>query len=226
MKIFTITLLSILAASMLIVYPAKGGENQSSLARVAQNKGLEIATFAGGCFWCMEPSFEKLEGVKEVVSGYTGGIEKNPTYGQVSSGGTGHAEAVRIIYDPAKVTYSELLDAFWRQVNPTDPCDQFVDRGKQYKTAIFYHNDKQRRLAAKSRELLDKSGRFAKPIVTEIKEASEFHKAQKYHQDYYKKTPTDTESTDTCPVAAGILKKFGADIWRFPDQAQKKSDQK
>ncbi len=148
---------------------------------------LEKATFAGGCFWCMEPPFEKLEGVVEVISGYTGGQKESPTYKEVSVGETGHAEAVQITYDPSKITYAKLLDVFWRQIDPTDPDGQFADRGLQYRTAIFYHNEEQKRLAEKSKEELDKSGRYEKPVVTEVIKASEFYKAEEYHQDYYKK---------------------------------------
>src|SRR5574341_368379 len=157
--------------------------------RIYADTKTEKATFAGGCFWCMEPPFEKLDGVTEVISGYTGGKKVNPTYEEVSYGGTGHLESVQIIYDPSKITYSELLDVFWKQIDPTDPNGQFVDRGLQYRSAIFYHNDEQKSLAEKSKEELDKSGRFNKPIVTEIIEASTFYKAEDYHQDYYKKNP-------------------------------------
>jgi len=149
----------------------------------------EKATFAGGCFWCMEPPFEKLEGVIEVISGYTGGHKDNPTYEEVSSGGTGHLEAVQIIYDPLKITYSELLETFWRQVDPTDPNGQFVDRGRQYRTAIFYHSEDQKRLGESSKEELNRSGRYEKPIVTEVLKASKFYKAEEYHQDYSKRNP-------------------------------------
>lgn len=147
----------------------------------------QVATFAGGCFWCMEPPFEKLDGVKEVISGYTGGSVKNPSYDEVSSGITGHVEAVQIIYDPHKVSYKQLLDIFWRQIDPTDEGGQFVDRGEQYKSAIFYHSEEQRKEAIQSRKELEQSGRFDKPIVTEIKEAQVFYKAEEYHQDYYQK---------------------------------------
>ncbi len=155
---------------------------------------FEKATFAGGCFWCMEHPFEKLEGVQEVISGYTGGHKDNPTYEEVSDGGTGHLEAVQIVYDPAKTTYAELLDVFWRQIDPTDPSGQFVDRGQRYSTAIFYNNDEQRKLAEKSKEELNKSGRYDKPIVTQIIKASQFYKAEDYHQDYYKKSHTRYKS--------------------------------
>ncbi|MEF9427164.1 MAG: peptide-methionine (S)-S-oxide reductase MsrA [Candidatus Mariimomonas ferrooxydans] len=150
---------------------------------------LEKATVAGGCFWCMEPPFEKLDSVKEVISGYTGGTGENPTYKEVSSGKTGHAEAVEIIYDSSKITYSEILDIFWRQIDPTDPDGQFADRGSQYRTAIFYHSEEQRKVAEKSKEELSKSGIFQKPVVTEITPAGPFYRAEKYHQDYYRKNP-------------------------------------
>ena len=157
--------------------------------RIYADTKTEKATFAGGCFWCMETPFEKLDGVTEVISGYTGGKKVNPTYEEVSYGGTGHLESVQIIYDPSKITYSELLDVFWKQIDPTDPNGQFVDRGSQYRSAIFYHNDEQKGLAEKSKEELDESGKFGKPIVTEIIMASAFYKAEEYHQDYYKKNP-------------------------------------
>jgi len=150
---------------------------------------LAKATFAGGCFWCMEPPFEKLEGVREVISGYTGGHKPNPTYKEVSGGGTGHIEVVQVIYDPEKITYAELLEVFWRQIDPTDPDGQFVDRGRQYRAAVFYHNEEQKRLAEKSKEDLQKSGRYGKPIITEILPAPAFNRAEEYHQDYYKKNP-------------------------------------
>ncbi len=150
---------------------------------------LEKATFAGGCFWCMEPPFEKLDGVKEVISGYTGGNIANPTYKQVSAGKTGHLESVQITYDPKKISYNELLDVFWRQINPTDAGGQFVDRGEQYRSAIFYHNEKQKQLAELSKNTLENLNIFGSPIVTEILPASEFYPAEDYHQDYYKKRP-------------------------------------
>jgi len=150
---------------------------------------VEKAIFAGGCFWCMVPPFEKLDGVKEVISGYTGGHKADPTYEEVSSGTTGHVEAVEVIYDPAKVTYGKLLDVFWRQINPTDAGGQFVDRGSSYKSAVFYNNEEQKRLAEKSKKDLELSGRLDKPIVTEIRPAGPFYRAEEYHQDYWKKNP-------------------------------------
>ena len=152
------------------------------------NRHLEKATFAGGCFWCIESDFEKVNGVVEAISGYSGGPEKNPTYKEVSAGGTGHTEAVQVLYDPELVTYRELLAVFWRHVDPTDQGGQFVDRGSQYRAAIFYHDDNQKRLAEESKRELEKSGRFNKPIITEIVELTAFYKAEDYHQDYYKKS--------------------------------------
>ena len=145
------------------------------------------ATFAGGCFWCSEADFEKLPGVVKVISGYTGGHKENPTYAEVSSGRTGHVEAVQVYYDPSKISYEELLDAFWKHIDPTDSGGQFVDRGPQYRSAIFYHDEEQKRLAEKSKEELSKSGRLDKPIVTEITKFTKFYEAEEYHQDYHKK---------------------------------------
>jgi peptide methionine sulfoxide reductase msrA/msrB len=155
----------------------------------AEPKDLKTATFAGGCFWCVESDFEKVAGVVEAVSGYTGGDEPNPTYKQVAAGRTGHTEAIQVHYDPDKITYKELLDVFWRHMDPTDAGGQFVDRGSQYRSAIFYHDEEQKRLAEESKAELDKSGRFSKPVVTEIVPLTEFYKAEDYHQDYYKKSP-------------------------------------
>ena len=151
----------------------------------AEKPALEKATFAGGCFWCMEPPFDALEGVVSTTSGYTGGRVANPTYEEVSSGRTGHAEAVEIVYDPSKVSYEDLLRVFWRNVDPTDGGGQFCDRGSQYRTAIFYHDEKQRELAEASKRELDASGRLPAPIVTEIVKAKTFYRAEDYHQDYY-----------------------------------------
>lgn len=149
-----------------------------------------IATFAGGCFWCMEGPLEALDGVESVVSGYTDGQIQNPTYQQVSNGGTGHAEAVRVTYDSTRVSYEQLLETFWRQIDPTDPGGQFADRGSQYRTGIYYHDANQKQLAEASKAELGASGQFDKPIATEIKEASTFYPAEDYHQDYYKTHPT------------------------------------
>jgi methionine-S-sulfoxide reductase len=153
---------------------------------------VRTAIFAGGCFWCMEPPFESLDGVLAVTSGYTGGSVVNPTYEQVSGGGTGHAEAVQVTYDPARVSYQKLLDVFWRNIDPTDGTGQFIDRGNQYRAAIFYVDDDQRQLAEASKQALEASKRFSGlfstgRIVTEITPAGPFYPAEEYHQDYYKK---------------------------------------
>lgn len=148
----------------------------------------EKATFAGGCFWCMEPPFEKLVGVSTVISGYMGGDVKNPSYKQVSSGSSGHLEVVQVTFDPEKVSYDDLLQVFWRQVNPTDAGGQFVDRGEQYGTAIFYHNEDQKKVAEASKAKLAASKRFKKPIVTPVRASKAFYAAEDYHQDYYKKS--------------------------------------
>ena len=160
-----------------------------SLLPLAAVEKTETAIFAGGCFWCMESPFEKINGVKEVISGYTGGSKENPTYEEVSSGTTGHLEAIQIIYDPQKVSYNDLLSIFWKQIDPTDADGQFVDRGKQYRSAIFYKSKEEKALAEKSKQNLEKSKRFNSPIVTEIIAATTFYPAEDYHQDYYKKNP-------------------------------------
>ena len=147
------------------------------------------ATFAGGCFWCMEPPFDALDGVISTTSGYIGGQKKNPTYQEVSSGGTGHTEAVEIVYDPAKLSYQRLLDVFWRNIDPTVKNRQFCDSGSQYRTGIFYHDEAQRKAAEASKAALAKSKPFAADIVTEITAATTFYPAEDYHQDYYLKNP-------------------------------------
>ncbi len=147
------------------------------------------ATFAGGCFWCMEEVFEKVEGVSSAVSGYTGGKVENPTYEQVSAGGTGHTESIEVTFDPNKVTYKHLLEVFWRNVDPTTPNAQFCDHGNQYRTAIFYHNENQKQLIDASKQKIEISKNFSEPIVTEITPASVFYTAEEYHQDFYTKNP-------------------------------------
>ncbi len=153
----------------------------------AAGRHHETATFAGGCFWCMQPPFEQLPGVSEVLSGYTGGEGKNPTYEDY--GDKGHTEGVQIKFDPDKISYDQLLDVFWRQINPTDPDGQFVDRGPHYRAAIYYHSEAQKRTAEASREALNKSGRYDKPVVIKILKATTFWPAEEYHQDFHKKNP-------------------------------------
>ena len=155
----------------------------------AATPGYAKAVFAGGCFWCMEPPYDKLDGVVSTTSGYIGGQKKNPTYEEVSSGRTGHTEAVEVVYDPKKVSYQKLLDVFWRNIDPTVKDQQFCDVGSQYRSGIFYHNDDQKRRAEASKAALEKSKPFKGAIVTEITRATEFYPAEDYHQDYYLKNP-------------------------------------
>jgi peptide-methionine (S)-S-oxide reductase len=173
----------VLAALALTLRPA------AAPAQTSPRPELAVATFAGGCFWCMEEAFEPIDGVASVVSGYIGGNKANPSYDQVSAGSTGHAEAVEIRYDPAKVSYEQLLQHFWRNIDPLAANRQFCDRGSQYRSAIFYHGDEQRRLAEASKAALEQSGRLNGQIATEIVEAGKFYPAEEYHQDYYRKNP-------------------------------------
>ncbi|MDZ7379899.1 MAG: peptide-methionine (S)-S-oxide reductase MsrA [candidate division KSB1 bacterium] len=161
----------------------------SAAQQPADGRPLAKATFAGGCFWCMEPPFDKLEGVISTTSGYIGGHTTNPTYKEVSAGGTGHAEAVEIVYDPSKISYARLLEVFWRNIDPLTPNGQFCDKGTQYRAGIFYHDETQKQLAEASKQALEASKRFKAPIVTEITPASTFYPAEDYHQDYYLKNP-------------------------------------
>jgi len=149
------------------------------------------ATFAGGCFWCMQPPFQQIEGVIEAVAGYAGGTQENPSYEQVTSGTTGHLESVQVTYNPEKVSYEKLLDVFWTQIDPTDQEGQFADKGSQYRTAIFYHDEEQKRVAVASKKKLDDSGKFKKPVATEIRPYTTFYPAEEYHQNYAKKKPRE-----------------------------------
>jgi len=201
---------------------ATNHENEARDTMGKQHIELETATFAGGCFWCIESDFEKVDGVVEVISGYTGGHTDNPTYESVSSGETGHVEAVQVSYDPSKVTYKAILDIFWRHIDPTDPGGQFADRGSQYRTAIFYHNEEQKMLAEQSKEELNTIGKFEKPVVTEIVQFSKFHRAEEYHQDYYK----------TCPIPYKNYRfnsgrdQFLKEVWRNPTKEKTGGPQK
>jgi peptide-methionine (S)-S-oxide reductase len=170
----------LVAAAILAVGPVAPAAAEATLAK---------ATFAGGCFWCMEPPFDALDGVVSTTSGYTGGSKVNPTYEEVSAGGTGHTEAVEIVYDPAKVSYQKLLDVFWHNIDPVTRDRQFCDKGSQYRSAIFTHDDTQKRLAEESKQALERSKRLPAPIVTEIADAGAFYPAEAYHQDYYRKNP-------------------------------------
>lgn len=175
---------------------------------------LRTATFAGGCFWCIEAAFQETPGVVDAVSGYTGGTEERPTYEQVSSGTTGHLEAVRVTFDPRKITYRELLAIFWRQIDPTDDGGQFADRGSQYRTAIFTHDEEQRALAEDSKRALGLSGRFAKLIVTRILPAGAFYEAEEYHQDFYMKSALRYKAYR----AASGREEFLGNAWKKPER--------
>ncbi len=170
---------------------SSSGQKDGLVKKEIKNMSIknEIATFAGGCFWCMEPPFEKLSGVSEVLSGYTGGRENDPSYEEVAHGLTSHLESVQVHYDPDQISYNDLMEVFWRNVDPTDGGGQFVDRGNHYRTAVFYHSEEQKKQAQQSKEALEKSGRFKETIVTPIIQATEFYPAEDYHQDYYKKDP-------------------------------------
>jgi peptide methionine sulfoxide reductase msrA/msrB len=154
------------------------------------NSRQETATFAGGCFWCMVKPFHTWPGIIRVISGYTGGHKVNPTYEEVCAGNTGHYEAVQITFDPEVISYDRILEVYWQQIDPTDPDGQFCDKGSSYRTAIFYHNDSQRTSAEASKQALADSGKFSRPIATEILPADEFYPAEEYHQDFYQKNPT------------------------------------
>ena len=168
---------------------AVAAERDVTQSEPPTDSGLSVATFAGGCFWCVESGFEEVEGVRAAVSGYTGGELPNPTYEQVSSGGTRHVEAVQVHFDPSVVSYRQLLEVFWRQIDPTDGGGQFADRGPQYRPVIFYHDPDQRLQAELSRDQLAASGRFDEPLETEILPAGPFYRAEEYHQDYHRKNP-------------------------------------
>ena len=185
-----------------------GSEAQTRQTAAAR----DTAVFAAGCFWCVEEAFDAADGVISTVSGYTGGRVANPTYEQVSAGGTGHAEVVQVVYDPAKISYGQLLNVFWRNVDPLTPNRQFCDRGDQYRSAIFYTSNEQRRLAEASKRQLQKSGRFKQPIVTEINRAAKFYPAEDYHQDYYTKNPLRYKFYKTsCGRARRLEELWGKD---------------
>jgi len=179
------TVLSVLIVTVLLI----GAWNLQSTSKAAAVATLGKAYFAGGCFWCMEEAFEKIEGVLSATSGYMGGTVANPSYEEVSAGRTGHAESVEVIYDPAKVNYQKLLDAFWRNVDPITPNAQFCDHGSQYRSAIFFQTDEEKRASDTSKQAIEQSKRFTEPIVTQIVMASQFYPAEEYHQDFYKKNP-------------------------------------
>lgn len=197
MKPVRILLVAAITAAAFLISGTPGGSDVQPVGKTEDTmtedkigeSGVKYATFAGGCFWCVESDLEKVDGVKEVISGYTGGHTENPAYAEVASGKTGHAEAVRVRYDPEAVMYKELLEVFFRHIDPTDPGGQFVDRGNQYRSEIFYHDEQQKRAAEQLIRNLEESGVFDESIVTPVTEAGEFYKAEEYHQDYYKTHP-------------------------------------
>lgn len=197
----------------------EGMEKKKEDTMNVQAEETAVATFAGGCFWCVESDFEKVDGVLEAISGYTGGHSENPTYEEVSSGATGHAEAVQVIYDPRRLSYRELLDVFWRHIDPTDVSGQFVDRGSQYRSAIFYHDEEQRRLAEASKRALEQSGPFKKPIATDIVKFTTFYKAEEYHQDFYKKQSIRYRNYRSGSGRDTFLKKSWKDAYACPVRA-------
>ena len=173
--------------------------------------GSAVAIFAGGCFWCMEPPFDKLDGVVSTTSGYTGGMRVNPTYEEVSAGKTGHTEALKIVYDPSKISYEKLLQVFWRNHDPLTANAQFCDRGSQYRAGIYYGNEEERQLAEATKAAIAQSGRFKQPIVTEIVAATAFYPAEDYHQDYYIKNPIKYKYYSTTCGRARRLKELWGD---------------
>ncbi len=210
MKKYIYPLLSLIGIVILfMLLPDRFGSQGGTDVAIPPDAGQAQATFAGGCFWCMEPPFERLDGVTDVVAGYSGGDVPNPTYEQVLSGGTGHLEAVHITYDPQKISYEELLDTYWRQIDPTDAGGSFVDRGEQYTSAIFYHNRAQKQAAEQSKAQLASSERFDEPIVTEIRPFDVFYLAENYHQDYFKK---QTERYQSYKKGSG-REEILSDIW-------------
>jgi peptide-methionine (S)-S-oxide reductase len=180
-----LSFLTVLTVSVLFL----GAWNVRLTNQAAANTTPGKAYFAGGCFWCMEEAFEKVEGVVSATSGYMGGRVANPSYEEVSAGRTGHAESVEVVYDPSKVSYQKLLDAFWHNVDPLTPNAQFCDHGSQYRSAIFFQTDEEKHASETSKQAIEKSKRFTGPIVTQIVPASQFYPAEEYHQDFYKKNP-------------------------------------
>ena len=185
---YLFSLIAFISLALVLFFSINGFSTSGKNNKPDSISGLERAIFAGGCFWCMEPPFEKLPGVSKVISGYTGGKKENPSYKEVAGGSTDHAEAVEVHYDSSKISYNDLLEVFWRNINPTDGNGQFVDRGKQYRPAIFYYNKGQKTLAEKSKNKLNKSKRFKSKIETKIVKATRFYNAEEYHQNFYKKS--------------------------------------
>jgi peptide methionine sulfoxide reductase msrA/msrB len=217
-------IVAVVALLILGVWVANGNRGIRMEDAEIDYEDLDVATFAGGCFWCMEAVFEAREGVVEAVNGYSGGVVENPTYGQVSSGQTGHLEAVQVFYDSEKVSYEELLEVFWRSIDPTDGGGQFADRGYQYRTAIFFHDEGQRLSAEKSKSELESSGIFDEPIVTEIRPYEAFYEAEEYHQDYYRKNVLRYNSYKQLSGRQGFIEETWKDVEGLPSY-KKPSDE-
>ncbi len=193
---------------LLVILLVGCGTMKTEITKV--DKSLDKATFAGGCFWCMEAAFENVNGVKIAVSGYTGGSKEDAVYEKIGTGTTGHYESVQVIFDPKVVSYSELVETFWRQIDPTDSEGQFADKGSQYKTAIFYHNASQKKIAEESKKRLEDSKKFDKPIVTQILQAKEFYLAEEYHQDYAQKRVVQYKLYES----GSGRKDFKEEVWK------------
>ena len=213
--------LSLLLGLVLGVLPAVAQDaspapSVSPIPSPAPAAELQPAFFAGGCFWCMQYAFDRVKGVKKTIVGYTGGKVAAPSYEDVSSGETGHAESIEVLYDPKEVTYSQLLDVFWHNVDPTTVNRQFADHGTQYRTAIFYSNDEEKKAAQDSEAALVKSGKYDKPIVTQLVPAGRFYPAEEHHQEYYKKNPDEFQAYEYGSGRAGYIKR----TWGDPDKKQ------
>ena len=220
--LFSLGLVIGIPATLLLLSPSSKSHGGDSSTLSPPSPNAAQATFAGGCFWCMEPPFEKLGGVSSVISGFAGGPEQKPSYKDVAQGRTGHTEVVQITYDPQKISYDKLLDVFWRSMDPTDAGGQFVDRGSQYRPAIFYHSEAQRQTAERSKKALGDSGRFDKAIVVEITPLNAFYPAEEYHQDFYKKKPAHYKRYRRGSGRDQFLHK----IWGSSGAALKSSPQK
>ena len=205
------SLLFVLLLALVCTVPSFAQNAAKQQPAPAGKSKFEVATLAGGCFWCMQPPFDYAKGVVSTVVGYTGGKEKNPTYEQVSSRKTGHRESIQVTFDPAQISYAQILDIYWRSFDPTQADGQFADIGPQYRAAIFYHNEEQKRIAEESKEKLAKSGKFKKPIVTEILPASAFWPAEEYHQKYYLKNSADYNRYKVGSGRAGFLHSVWGD---------------
>ena len=211
------TVFALLAGLLLASVPLQAQDNPA-----ARPADLQSAYFAGGCFWCMQYAFDRVNGVKKTVVGYTGGKMANPDYESVSSGETGHAESIQVLYDPKVVSYQHLVDVFWKNINPTTANGQFADHGTQYRTAIFYGNDEEKATAEASKAALDKSGKFSSPVVTQIVPLSTFYPAEEYHQEYYRKNPGHFQAYEVGSGRAGYIERTWNDDQAKPSPSPSK----